>query len=45
MKHIDYQTQGTCSHCIHLDLTDDGRIASLALTAAAMAICKALEHW
>lgn len=30
MKHIDYQTQGTCSHCIHLDLTDDGRIASVS---------------
>ena len=30
MKHIDYQTQGTCSRCIHLDLTDDGRIASVS---------------
>lgn len=29
MKHIDYQTQGVCSRCIHLDLTDDDRIASV----------------
>lgn len=30
MKHVDYQTQGTCSRCIHLDLTDDGRIANVS---------------
>lgn len=30
MKHIDYQTQGVCSRCIHLDLTDDNCIASVS---------------
>ena len=27
MKHIDYQTQGTCSRIISLTASDDGRIA------------------
>ena len=29
MKHITYQTQGTCSKQIDFDIDDDGRIRSL----------------
>ncbi len=28
MKHLDYIPQGVCSRCIHLDLSDDGRVES-----------------
>lgn len=30
MKHLDYTTQGTCSRCIHLSLTDDNLIESVS---------------
>lgn len=30
MKHLDYTTQGTCSRCIHLSLTDDNHIESIS---------------
>lgn len=30
MRHITYNTQGTCSRIINIDIDDDGRIADIS---------------
>lgn len=30
MKKYDYIPQGVCSRCIHLELTDDGKVANVS---------------